>query len=1453
VLKVILSLVVIVSFILLAGTIEEAFSAIGSHPFILKWGGSGLTEPGFFSLPQKAAVDSEGNIYVTDLGNKRVQKFDNDGVFVTTWGNSNENVEFSEPTGIAVYDDLVFVVDSKLGTVQKFDSIGTLITKWGSVGHEKGQFSKPNGIAVSKDGIVYVADTENHRVQKFTLDGKFISEFYPGDSKYSKDLPVDIAIDKDGNIYVSDPYLNKISKYDYDENFIKIFGPNVGGYPMTPYGITTDLQGNVYAADGSRDRILYLDKGGATITIFGSTGIGNGQFKVPLDVAMDPQGHLFVIDSNGHRIQKFDTPTTTKIVEPIIEEAQPVQETQPLTTVNPVPNDFTKPLIIAPNDMLVEAVGGLTPISIGKATASDESGIQSLTSNAPPQFTIGATTIIWTAIDGAGNVGIATQTIAVVDTTPPVLSSLPDLVVEASNSQTVELTMPDVKDTVGVLSLTNDAPEVFQLGDTVVTWTATDVVKNSAITTQKVTVVDTTSPTITAPKDVVVEATSFNENVVELGEATVVDNGKILSITNDAPISFSIGDTTITWMASDEAGNIATATQKISVIDTIIPQIISPENIIFEATSIDENVVKLVAPTVIDVQPVIIANDAPTIFQLGDTVVTWMAIDSSGNSVTTTQTVTVVDTTAPKITAPNDVTVEAIGLENNVVSLGDLSVEDITGVAAITHNAPEHFPLGTTIVTWTVTDNYGNIITADQKVTVVDTTLPTIDAPKDLIVEASSLEENFVELGEPKVKDIISIESITNDAPAVFPLGMTTVTWTVADTSGNTASDTQIITVHDTTAPSLSIPENITIEAIGPSGMSVNIGEATATDVIKVDSITNNAPESFYLGETTVTWTAIDSFGNMVTANQTISVIDTTVPSITPPADIAIEAQNPTSNLVSLGIATAEDIVGVALIEVDAPAVFSLGETIVTWVATDSSGNSATATQKISIIDTTPPVLTQPSSLQVEATSEFETQVSLGNATASDHIQVASITNDAPSVFQLGETIVTWTATDSSGNSVNATQTVTVVDTTAPTIETLPFITVEAINKDQNYVELGIVVATDLVGITSITNDAPQVFQFGLTTITWTVQDKAGNSVNATQQVSVIDTTAPSVITPDNLVIEAVSSNNNIVDLGNAIATDEVEVASITNDAPAVFPLGDTVVTWTATDSSGNSVNATQTVTVVDTTTPTIETPSIITVEATSLDANPVLLVTPKAQDSVSNVIITNDAPDVFPFGETIVTWQATDEAGNFVTTTQNVSVIDTTAPTLTVPADITVDAISIATPISIGESSATDVTDSLPAITNDAPFAFILGENIVTWASIDKLGNSVSVTQKVTVQACGKPHSYYNMIFGTEEDDMVTGTNLPDLVFALGGDDIIFGEKGNDCILGGEGDDIIYGNEGNDNISSGEGTDIIKGLSGDDILNGGSGIDVIDGGDDVDSCNVNDQSKEDLIVKCES
>ncbi|GFN40591.1 MAG: hypothetical protein YK1309IOTA_2060001 [Marine Group I thaumarchaeote] len=272
----------------------------------------------------------------------------------------------------------------------------------------------------------------------------------------------------------------------------------------------------------------------------------------------------------------------------------------------------------------------------------------------------------------------------------------------------------------------------------------------------------------------------------------------------------------------------------------------------------------------------------------------------------------------------------------------------------------------------------------------------------------------------------------------------------------------------------------------------------------------------------------------------------------------------------------------------------------------------------------------------------------------------------------------------------------------------------------------------------------------------------------------------------------------------------------------------------------------------IDTTSPTIIPPDDILVEATSLTANQVELGIVEGTDSVSEVSITNDAAKTFPFGETIVTWTATDAAGNSATATQKVTVIDTSPPKLAVPDDIIIDAYAPEISISIGVAEATDITDLSPIITNNAPEIFPLGETIVTWTVTDNLGNSITETQSVNVQACGRPTTYYNMIIGSAEDDTILGTNVSDLIFALAGDDIIFGYKGNDCIIGGEGDDIIFGNEGNDSISGGEGNDILKGQSGEDEIVGEDGTDIIDGGDDYDSCNAGEESSDDLVIKCE-
>ena len=150
--------------------------------------------------------------------------------------------------------------------------------------------------------------------------------------------------------------------------------------------------------------------------------------------------------------------------------------------------------------------------------------------------------------------------------------------------------------------------------------------------------------------------------------------------------------------------------------------------------------------------------------------------------------------------------------------------------------------------------------------------------------------------------------------------------------------------------------------------------------------------------------------------------------------------------------------------------------------------------------------------------------MTLENPQTSDIMGISSITNDAPESFPLGETVVTWTATDTSGNSVSDTQLVTVVDTTAPSILQPENIIVEATGLEDNIIELDLIIAEDNVGVGSIINDAPTTFEFGTTIVSWTVSDDAGNIATIQQNISLIDTTVPSIILPDDIEVEAVSN-----------------------------------------------------------------------------------------------------------------------------------------------------------------------------------------------------------------------------------------------------------------------------------------------------------------------------------------
>ena len=245
----------------------------------------------------------------------------------------------------------------------------------------------------------------------------------------------------------------------------------------------------------------------------------------------------------------------------------------------------------------------------------------------------------------------------------------------------------------------------------------------------------------------------------------------------------------------------------------------------------------------------------------------------------------------------------------------------------------------------------------------------------------------------------------------------------------------------------------------------------------------------------------------------------------------------------------------------------------------------------VTVVDTTPPVLTVSADVSVECTAQGGQAVPIGSATATDICDPSpTVTNDAPELFILGMTTVTWTATDASGNSSTATQDITVVDTTPPALTVAAGVTVECSAQGGQAVPIGSATATDICDPSpTVTNDAPELFLLGMTTVTWTAIDASGNSSTATQDITVVDTTPPTLTLPADVTVECSAQGGQAVSIGTATATDICDPnPTVTIDAPATFSLGTTTVTWTAADASGNSSTGTQNVTVEDTIPPVI-------------------------------------------------------------------------------------------------------------------------------------------------------------------------------------------------------------------------------------------------------------------------
>jgi len=594
--------------------------------------------------------------------------------------------------------------------------------------------------------------------------------------------------------------------------------------------------------------------------------------------------------------------------------------------------------------------------------------------------------------------------------------------------------------------------------------------------------------------------------------------------------------------------------------------------------------------------------------------------------------------------------------------------------------------------------------------------------------------------------------------------------------------------------------------------------------------------DSAFEGATKITFVAGPASGNTAKVPQNFSVRfkgDEIKPTITlAESSVTIEAQGPltdedNSQELTDYIATitvednkddlTTDDIEVSLITKDGEEVaddngFAPGTYEVTLVVKDSSQNeSDPVVLTLTVVDTTAPLLSGVSDVTLAALNA-EGIVSAGQLaiSADDLVDgpiefILTVDGETPSSYPLGETVVTVTATDKSGNTSTETLTVTVTDQTPPVISS-SLVTLEANGEVGFAGTAGIIAAITVLDnvdlAPAVTIVGKDVLSFVDTSVTVVAEDAAGNKTEGVVPVTVVDTTAPEFSGANQLILtvdaedEVVAATDKRVTdwLTGVTATDLVDGdVEVTNSAlPAQFAFGEEEITFTATDARNNT--ATKVVTVLVAVGPSVTVPDPILV--VSLDGEPLpvsqtqiaaFIAEATAQDfSGSALEVSNDAPDPFPLGETVVTFTAVDAEAREGQNISSVTVIapsaendtdkdgmddqfevdnqldpnvddadedadgdgrsnldeylegkdpnaDDVPPVVTAPSDVQANATGRLTKVALGEATAVDALDGDLVPVADR-LAFLPGASVVTWTATDAAGNEGSATQNVVV-----------------------------------------------------------------------------------------------------------------------
>lgn len=483
-------------------------------------------------------------------------------------------------------------------------------------------------------------------------------------------------------------------------------------------------------------------------------------------------------------------------------------------------------------------------------------------------------------------------------------------------------------------------------------------------------------------------------------------------------------------------------------------------------------------------------------------------------------TVFVNDTTAPVLAAPGDMDLDADSAAGTevpayVVSALDNVDGDISPLVACMPPAPHLFPLGTTAVSCEVEDSAGNVASDGFTVTVSDQSPPAFDVlPSDLAMQGDTVGGANVAYALPTANDRVDaeVDVACDPPPGFFALGSTLVTCTATDNAGNNATDDFTVTVYDFVPPVIDGAADQTLEATSPAG-AVATFALSASDIVdaSVDVLCDHASGDFFApGATLVSCTATDDSGNTAQAGFTITVVDTTAPTLVPPGNVTVEATGPTTT-VSYGAATASDLVDTDVAVACLPAsgsAFAVGVHTISCTATDDAGNTASDSSTVTVTDTTGPAMTVPAGATAEATSAAGAVVTFAASAIDlvDGVRPVQCTPASGSQFALGTTAVACIASDTRGNGSSAGFTVQVVDTTAPTIAPHDDVSATATSAAGAVVTYEAPAASDLVDgdvAATCTPASGSQFALGAATVTCTATDDAGNSASSTFTVTV--------------------------------------------------------------------------------------------------------------------------------------------------------------------------------------------------------------------------------------------------------------------------------------------------------------------------------------------------------------